>query len=418
VSVPSPAGGRPHWFPALADPQIRAYLLGQSLSTLSTWVLEITLNLLVWQQTHSPVTLGVLNFLLYGPMVMITPVLSSRLNVANVRRIALAVLAASLAVALLLAGAALLHLLTVPLLLVAAGARGVLAGVEVPSRQMLLTYLAQDGDQLGSALAMNTVVYVVARMVGPAIAAFAFEPLGPVAAFVFSGAALGFMCGCVFRLRFAPSQAGMAEPASSGFRGALAFARQDGFASLMMPVLACLSLCANAYQTIVPVLADRAFGDAARWTAWFYAASSLGALAAAGLLSSHQAERLSRRLLMAAPWFSAIALGLIGWARSPYWAAGIFVLLGFCTSFSATATNAGLHRRGPPHARGGLIGLFLMGFTGIGPVAQLLAGALAQHLPIGQALYVLSGTLALCLLVLYGRRWLQLGRVEMDAARL
>lgn len=418
MSAPSPADGRSHWFPALADPQIRIYLLGQSVSTLSTWVLEITLNLLVWQLTHSPATLGVLNFLLYAPMVVITPLLSSRLNATNVRRIALAVLVATLVVALLLAGATLLHVLTVPLLLVAAGARGVLAGVEVPSRQMLLTYLPQDGEQLGSALAMNTVVYVVARMVGPAIAAFAFEPLGPVAAFAFSMAALGFMCRCVSRLHFRPSKTGAAEPVSSGFRGALAFVRQDGFASLMMPVMVCLSLCANAYQTIVPVLADRTFGDASRWTGWFYAASSLGALAAAGLLSSRHAEQLSNRLLMATPWFSAIALALIGGAGSPFWAAAIFVLLGFCTSFSATATNAGLHRRGPPHARGGLIGLFLMGFTGVGPIAQLLAGALAQVLPIGQTLYVLSGMLAVCLLLLYGRRWLRLGRVEMDVARL
>jgi predicted MFS family arabinose efflux permease len=290
--------------------------------------------------------------------------------------------------------------------------------MEIPSRQMLLLNLGEADLQLGSAIAMNTLVFVVARMVGPAIAAMMFEPVGPLGAFLLAALGLAFMTGCVMRMRpRAPLPGGLAA-GRGGFSGAVAFARRDGFASLMLPVLVCLALCASSYQTFVPVLAERVFGDATRWSGWFFATAGGGALVAALLLSSLHAEALSRRLLLASPWFAALALVLIGAIRHPLGVLPAFALLGFCTSFCATATNAGLHRRGPPEARGGLIGLFLMAFTGMGPVAQLLAGGLAQYLPVAQTLYVLASLLAASLLLVYGRRWWQLQRLELDAGAL
>lgn len=54
---------RNDWFPALAERNIRLYIAGQAVSVLGTWVLEITLNLQLWELIRSPALLGVLNFL-------------------------------------------------------------------------------------------------------------------------------------------------------------------------------------------------------------------------------------------------------------------------------------------------------------------------------------------------------------------
>lgn len=401
------------WFPALGDRQVRVYLAGQFVSMLGSWMLDITLNLLVWQQTHSPALLGVLNFVLYGPGVIVTPLLGARLSTANARRITLTVLAAAACVAVLLLASALAHWLPLPLLFGAALARGVLGGMEVPSRQMLLTHISDEPAQLSSAIALNTVAFLLARTLGPGIAALMFEPLGPVWAFGLAALATGFMLMCVSRLRVHGGHDALGAR-GGGMGAAWRFLCSDSLGSLLLPVVTCVAVCVSAYQTLIPVLAGNVYGDAARWTGRFFAAAGAGALLAAVLLSSRHIDRLVRRLLLVVPWSGVAALAMLGFTTQPLLALASFAVLGFCTSFVGTGTNTMLHRRVPPEARGGLIGLFLLAFNGAMPVGQLMAGTVANHLSVASTLYLLAALLAAGLLLLCGRRWRALGRIEWD----
>jgi predicted MFS family arabinose efflux permease len=408
------------WFPALAEPDVRLYLGGQALSMMGTWVLDITLNLLVWQLSGSPLLLGVLNFVLYGPGVLVVPLFSGRLTAANARRCTLWVLAAALAVALALAVLTALDRLTIGLLFALALARGVLNGMEVPSRQMLLTSSIRSPERMASAVALNTVVFQLARMLGPALAGVVFATAGPLCAF--SLTALGQLCmiACVFRLRGAasPAAAPGAGAGRGGVRGALDFVRADRFASLFLPVLVCMGLFAGSYQTLVPVLADHVFGNTTRWTSAFFGAVGVGAVVVSVLLSTPQIDRLVGRCQVSVPWLAVLALVGLGLSRWPLLSLVCFVSLGACMAFIATATNAVMHQRVPQHARGGLIALFLMSFVGTIPLGQLLAGWLAQWLSVQATFLWLAAGLGAALLLLFVPRWRALGRLELDARRI
>lgn len=408
-------------FPALAEPRMRRYLGSQAASLLGSWVLDITLNLLVWQLTRSPAMLGALNFLIYLPSLVVTPLLSGRLRVDNARRVSLAVLGAAMVVAVLLTLGHALGLLSLPVLLAAALVRGVLGGMEVPSRQMLLMSLTHDSARLASAIALNTVVFLLARTLGPALAGLMFEPLGPGAGFVLAALGTAVMWRNVARLPRLPQGSPLPtpEPAHEGGLGAaLRFVWQDGFGRLFLPMTACVAFCAGAYQTLVPVLADQVYGSASAWTGWFFGASGVGALVAAVLLSSRHVEVSLRRGLMAAPWMAVLALALLALSGHVATTLAGFALLGFCTSFVGTGTNATLHRRVPPAARAGLIALLLLAFNGMMPLAQLVAGALAQWGSVNAAFGWLAAGLAVVLTAAYGWRWCRLGRVVWDMNRL
>ena len=394
---------------------MRRYLGAQALSLLGSWVLDITLNLLVWRLTQSPAMLGALNFLIYLPSLVVTPLLSGRLRVDNARRLSLAVLGAAMAVAAFLALGHALGLLTLPVLLGAALVRGVLGGMEVPSRQMLLMSLSHDSARLASAIALNTVVFLLARTMGPALAGLMFEPLGPGAGFVLAALGTAVMWRNVWRLPRSSHLPQASTPEHGGGLGAaLRFVWQDGFGRLFLPMTVCVAFCAGAYQTLVPVLADRVYGSASTWTGWFFGASGVGALVAAVLLSSRHVDASLRRGLMAAPWLAVLALVLLAVSGHVVTTLAGFALLGFCTSFVGTGTNATLHRRVPPAARGGLIALLLLAFNGVMPLAQLVAGALAQWGSVNAAFGWLAAGLAVVLAVAYGWRWRRLGRVVWD----
>lgn len=406
-------------FPALAERQVRLYLVGQFVSMLGSWVLDITLNLLVWQATHSPAMLGALNALLYGPSVLVTPLMGTRLTAGNARRITLTVLVAALGVALLLLAAAALHGLPLALLFSAALLRGILGGMEVPSRQMLLMNISDDAAQRSSAIALNTVAFLLARTLGPGLAAVMFEPLGPAWGFALAALATIFMLTCVARLRARAVQPSAAPVGRGGAMGlAWTFVRTDRLGTLLLPMSACVALCVSAYQTLIPVLASRVFGDAPRWTGRFFAAAGVGALIAAVLLSSRHLDPIVRRLLLVVPWTGALALAVLATTDEPAVALASFAVLGFCTSFVGTATNTLLHRRIPPEARGGLIGLFLLAFNGAMPLGQLLAGTVAGRWSAAAALFLLSALLFASLLLLCGCRWRELGRVELDVFKV
>ncbi len=407
------------WFPALAERNIRLYITGQSVSVLGTWVLEITLNLLLWELSRAPALLGLLNFLLYGPTILIFPFAAGRLTAANARSLTMRVLLAGLALAVLLAVLTATGLLAVPALLAIALLRGVLNGIEIPARQMLLTTSIGHPDEMGSAVAMNTMVYQLARMAGPGVAAMSFGTLGPTWGFAGAAAALAFMWVCLRGVRTrGPAPAAAPQPGASGIRGAIAFLRGDRYGRLFLPSMTCLALFSTSYQTLVPVLADRVFGDTTHWTSVFFAAAGCGALVAAAVLATRVGEAVLSRLQVALPWAVAAAVLTQGFSAWPYLTAACFAVIGFGNTLLTAGTSSMLHRRVPPEARNGLIALLLMAFYGVVPLGQLLAGALAQRLGVQPAFQALGAMLLASLLLLFVPRWWQLGRLEWRAERI
>lgn len=300
MNVATQAGWVNRLFPALTEASLRRYLSGQVASVLGSWTQNVTLNLLIYHLSGSAAILALLNFLLYGPQLIVAPVAGSRIGSANARRVTLCVLAASLVLTSSLFTLSLLGLLGVKLILAHALAIGVSSAVETPARQVLLLTSLQDATHTSNAVAMNTMVYNVGRMVGPTIAGFVYPTLGPRTSFAIYALALCFMAACVRSIRTAA--AGRPSRADSGLRDAVGYVLSDAFSARYLPILACIGLFAGSYQTLVPLLADQGFHDAARFTGVFFACAGAGSLSAAVLLSSAFGPRASHRFIAYAPW--------------------------------------------------------------------------------------------------------------------
>ncbi|MFL6668173.1 MAG: MFS transporter, partial [Burkholderia ambifaria] len=183
MNVATQAGWVNRLFPALTEASLRRYLSGQVASVLGSWTQNVTLNLLIYHLSGSAAILALLNFLLYGPQLIVAPVAGSRIGSANARRVTLCVLATSLLLTSSLFTLSLLGLLGVKLILAHALAIGVSSAVETPARQVLLLTSLRDATHTSNAVAMNTMVYNVGRMVGPTIAGFVYPTLGPRTSF-------------------------------------------------------------------------------------------------------------------------------------------------------------------------------------------------------------------------------------------
>jgi predicted MFS family arabinose efflux permease len=386
------AGFHARVFPALAEPALRRYLGGQVASVLGSWTQNVTLNLLVYHLSGSAAILALLNFLLYGPQLIVAPLAGSRIRSTNAKRVTLCVLTSSLLLTSSLFTLSILGVLGVQLILAHALAIGICSAVETPARQVLLLTSLRDSRLTSNAVAMNTMVYNVGRMVGPTIAGFVYPTLGPTTSFVIYAVALCFMATCVRSIN-AASEARPSRP-DSGLRDAVGYVMSDGFSARYLPILACIGLFAGSYQTLVPLLADHAFHDAAKFTGVFFACAGAGSLSAAILLSSAFGPRASVRFIAWAPWTAVLALAVLAGTTRIFASVPAFYALGFSLTFAATSTNATIQRQCPEHVRGGLVGMYGMAYNGTMPFGYLLVGTASEALGVRDTFGAMAFVLA------------------------
>jgi MFS transporter, DHA1 family, staphyloferrin A biosynthesis exporter len=379
-------------FPALGEPSLRRYATGQVVSVLGSWTQNVTLNLLVYDLSGMASVLALLNFLLYGPQLVVAPLAGSRIRSANAKRTTLCVLTASLLLTLSLLTLWTLGLLTVKLILLHALGIGISSAIETPARQMLLVTSLRNAKLTSNAVAMNTMVYNVGRMVGPTIAGFVYPSLGPGASFIVYASALCVMALCVRSIH--PATDVTRSSSDGGLRDAVGYVMSDAFSARYLPILACIGLFAGSYQTLVPLLADHAFHDAARYTGVFFAAAGCGSLCAAILLSSAWGPPASARFLALAPWSAVAALAVLAFTNAAAMSIPAFWALGFSLTFSATSTNATIQQRCPEHVRGGLVGMYGMAYNGTMPFGYLLVGTVSEALGVRHTFAAMAIVLA------------------------
>ncbi|GAA4337646.1 MFS transporter [Pigmentiphaga soli] len=395
-------------FPALAEPTLRRYLTGQVVSVLGSWTQNVTLNLVVYHLSSSAAVLALLNFLLYGPQLIIAPLVGARVTSGNSRRATLAVLYVSMGVACLLALLSAFDMLRLPVILALALVIGILTAAESPVRQVLLVSSLQDASLVPQSVAMNTMVYNVGRMVGPSIAAIIYPTLGETASFLCYAAALVVMAHCVRSITVRAHIETKGQP-QGGLRAALAYVLDDRFTAKYMPILACMGLLAGSYQTLVPLLADQVFHDAAAYTGLFFACSGLGSLGAALLLSSALGGSLSLRFLRFTPWACCVALAMLATAHGAATSAAGFFLLGFSLTFTATSTNATMQRSCPDAVRGALVGMYGMAYNGTMPFGYLLVGSFSEAFTVTGAFAVMSAVLTAAVAAISFAHWRRVG---------
>ncbi|VCU69970.1 enterobactin exporter EntS [Pigmentiphaga humi] len=382
-------------FPALSEATMRRYLMGQAVSVLGSWTQNITLNLVVYHLSGSAAVLALLNFLLYGPQLVVAPLAGARIHAGNARRATTAVLYASMAVACCLAVLSLLDLLVLPLILALALCAGLLSAAESPARQMLLLTGLEDAALLPNAIAMNTMVYNVGRMVGPSFAAIIYPLAGQAAAFFTYAGALLFMASCVRSMPVRELAVARKDEQQRGLRDALVYVLDDKFTAKYLSILACMGLLAGSYQTLVPLLADRVFHDAAKFTGVFFACAGMGSLTAAVVLSSSIAGRTAG-LLRLAPWTACVALALLSTSWHVAVSGAAFLLLGISLTFASTSTNATIQQRCPDSVRGALVGLYGMAYNGTMPFGYLLVGSFSEAFAVTGAFATMASVLAAC----------------------
>jgi MFS family permease len=366
-------------FRAFKSRNYRLYFVGQSASLIGTWMQKTAVSWVIYTLTHSTFMLGLTLFASQFPSFLfslIGGVVSDRYNrfrVLLTTQVASMIQATLLAVLIFANHYQVWEILSLSVLL------GIINAFDVPARQSLVYEMVDDKNDLSNALALNSSMVNLSRLIGPALAGIVLETFGDGTCFLLNAVSFLAVIGSLLLMRL-PKYI-KKEHKKNGFgelKEGLAYIKRTPSIAFVLIMLALISLMVLPFSTLIPYYAKDVFKGTASTFGIIDSFIGLGAFSGAIFLASQKAgANLKKILFINTLVFGA---GLILFSHeSNYPLALIFVTIaGFGMMSQITVSNTLIQTTVAPSMRGRVISFYAMAFFGMQPLGGLLVGSISK----------------------------------------
>ena len=383
-------------FAALRHRNYRLWFVGQLVSLVGSWMQITAQGYLVYELTRSPAYLGLVGFangvpawlfMLLGG-VAADRVSRRRLLIAS--QTAMMLLAAVLAMLTFSGQVQAWHIVALTFGL------GIANAFDAPARQAFVVEMVARED-LGNAIALNSLIFNLASALGPAAAGVLYALLGPGWCFTLNALSFVAVLVALLFMRVAPKAPTTgARSAVAELREGLAYVVGERRVAVLLALVIAMSLFGVSFVTLMPAWAVSVLGGDARTYGFLQSARGVGALLGALILATwSQARAPGRTLSLGSLVFPVLILAFAASRSLPL---SLLVLVGVGWGFLVffNGANLLLQTLTPDHLRGRVMSIYTLTFFGFMPVGSLFAGALAERF--GEPATVALGA-ALCLVV-------------------
>lgn len=393
-------------FSALRFYNYRLFWLGQLVSVTGTFMQSTAQQWLVLTLTPSPIALGIVGALQFGPMLI--PVGGAiadrfpRRNVLMVTQAAAGLLAFVLFLLTVTHVAQLWHVYTLAFLL------GLINSVDMPTRQAFVSEMVPR-ESLLNAVSLNSAQFNASRIVGPGIAGalialFGVPPLFLLNSLSFIAVIVGLSLMRTSELIPVPRRVGdersQLQALSDGMRFVWANPRVR-VTFLMVGVIGTLGF---NFNVLVPLEASKTLHAGPAAFGLLSSALGVGALAGALLLARRGGQPTNKWLSGMGAVFGLL-LGSMLLAHTVQQAMLVMALIGFAmTSFSASA-NTRIQLASPPEIRGRVMSVYAMVFVGMTPFGNLIVSGIANSTNNVPLSFALSGLPCVLIALLAAYLW-------------
>lgn len=258
-------------------------------------------------------------------------------------------------------------------------ALGFINAFDIPARQAMVYDMVDQKETLANAIALNSSMVNVARLVGPALAGFVLSQFG--AEICFLSNALSFLAVIVSLLfmRLPPAvlhkkATSIASDLKDGFR----YLRKTPEISNVMLMLAGVSLLSLPFITLLPIYAGEIFrGDAVTF-GLLNSFVGIGAVSGALFLASIGPGVNLKKVLFRCTLLFAVGLMAFAYMKSFPMALIFITLAGFGMMAQTTVSNTLIQTTVALPMRGRVISFYAMAFFGMQPVGGLIVGGAAE----------------------------------------
>lgn len=404
--MPLQGGGWRRTFAALGVRNYRLFWSGQVVSLVGTWAQLTGQSWLVAKTlAQPPLVLGTVTMLQFLPVLLFSLPAGVVADRVNKRGLLIATQTAAMLQALALGllvvtgRVQLWHVCLLAFLL------GLINSFDNPVRQAFISEMVGQ-DLLVNAVALHSIIFNLARIVGPMVAGVSIALVGTGSTFLINAASFVPVLAGLLLMR---ARELYASPRAS--EGSLWERLREGISySLGSPptfrvllLMAFIGTFGYNFLVVLPLLARDVLRVESVGFGGMTSAMGVGSILAALFLAYRRRAEESQLFLGAA----AFSLLLVLLGLSPWLGASLVLLvaMGFAgVTFTATG-NTRLQLLSPPELRGRVLSLYVLLFAGSTPIGGQLLGLAAQHLGVqaAVALFGLVCLLGVGLALLYRR---------------
>lgn len=389
---------------ALRHRNFRLFTAGQSISVIGTWMQQVAVSWLVYRLTGSAFYLGLVSFLGQAPAFVLAPFAGALADRVNRHRLVIATQTAAMVQATLLAVLVMSGTVEIWHIMVLMTMLGCVMGFDTPGRQAFLLEMVGDRADLPNAIALNSSIFNLARLVGPAIAGLAIAAVGEGWVIAINAVSYIAVLSSLLRMRLTPkprvrTSSGVLRHIGEGFTYAFGFAP---IRSILL-MIATISVVAVPFTVLLPVIATDVLGGGAETLGFLMGATGLGAVSGALFLAARSTVTGLGRVIARAATLFGVALVGVGLSRSLPLTLLMLMFAGFGMMTQMASSNTVLQTLVDDDKRGRIMSLYSMAFLGMAPLGSLLAGIAAAR--IGAPLTIaIGGTCAITAAALFRLR--------------
>ena len=364
---------------ALRHRNYRLFFGGQIVSLSGTWMTQIAMTWLVYRLTGSGWMLGLVGFsgqipaFLLGPLAGVIVDRLPRHRLLVITQIAAMIQSSLLAILTLTGTIDVWHIVVLSIM------QGLINAFDVPARQAFVVEMVEDKDDLSNAIALNSSLFNLARLIGPAIGGVLIAIVGEGWCFTIDAVSYIAVIAALLMMRVAPhvtkSKRGQAI---KELREGWAYVVASSPISSLLILLACMSLFGMPYGVLMPIVASKTLTGGPNTMGFLMAASGFGALCGALALAARASIRgLGRNIPFCV---AAFGIGLVGFGMSHvlYLSMAILWVMGFAGMQQMASCNTILQTIVEDSKRGRVMSFYTMAFMGVMPFGSLGAGKLAD----------------------------------------
>lgn len=364
---------------AFRSRNFRLFFSGQSISLLGTWVQKTVVIWLVYRLTQSPFLLGVTGFVGLFPTLVLSPFVGSYIDRHNKFKVMVQTQIWAAVQALLLALLIFFKIYNISAIILLSLFQGIINAVDVTCRQSLMVEMVDHPEDVSNAIALNSTINNLARVLGPALGGLMLGIWGEDVCFISNFLSFAPVLYCLYLMKMKPT-------VHSAEKGQFWEELKEGFVYIktekeiagQLILLSITSLLLIPFTTILPVLAKDVFKADATVFSWFESAVGAGSVLSAIYMARLKRLDILPRVILVASFLFAGGMLLLSQANHLTFSLLCLTLAGAGMMAQTSSINTYIQTHSAPEMRARAVSYFVMAYLGVTPIGTILIGWIAE----------------------------------------
>lgn len=387
-------------YPALGERNFRYFWFGQCISLIGTWMQATAQQWLVYSLTKSALLLGLLGVAQFGPVMCLSLFAGVFIDRYPKRRILIFTQINLMLQAFVLSLLVWSGHVTYWYVFILAGLMGLINTMDQPTRQSFMPELVEKKD-LRSAIGLNSAIFNVARMVGPALSAMLMAKYGAGLLFFLNGITFIPVIIGLYMIRTQPPENKKIpkKVLEEIFEGLKYIRRSLPLRSAVLCTLAVGTFVMN-FNVVIPLYAAEVLKQGVGGYGFLLSANGAGSLVGAVLVASWAKGNPKLSLLFGTASIVSVLLMLLKVVHVMPVAAATLAIIGFFNILYMTTANSTMQINSSDQFRGRVMSVYSFAFLGTTPIGNLFVGSISEKWGAGMGVLICGVISTLLVLVI------------------